>query len=201
MRTAYIGMGGNMASWTGTPEQTLAAAASRLNSLGRILNRSSLYSTAPVGFADQPRYVNAVIELETDLEPPALLAGLMAIEQEFGRDRATSFSNGPRTLDLDILLFGELRLSEPGLQIPHPRLAERLFVLVPLAEIASNLDAGSGKTVAHLIDTLHASVKSGSDAAFPIQSGSWRAGADRGDLHPGAGLRTSRHDDDHPCGG
>jgi 2-amino-4-hydroxy-6-hydroxymethyldihydropteridine diphosphokinase len=108
MRTAYIGMGGNLASWAGAPEATLAAAALRLESLGRVARRSSLYSTAPVGFAAQPRFVNAVVALETELEPRKLLEGLLAIEQEFGRDRSAGIANGPRTLDLDILLFGDL---------------------------------------------------------------------------------------------
>ncbi|MGA2085951.1 MAG: 2-amino-4-hydroxy-6-hydroxymethyldihydropteridine diphosphokinase, partial [Terracidiphilus sp.] len=84
MRTAYIGMGGNLASWAGGPEATLTAAALRLESLGRVVGRSSLYSTAPVGFAAQPRFVNAVVELETELEPRKLLEGLLVIEREFG---------------------------------------------------------------------------------------------------------------------
>jgi len=132
MRTAYIGMGGNLASWAGPPEATLTAAALRLDSLGRMVCRSSLYSTEPVGFAEQPRFVNAVIALETELEPRELLHRLLDIEQEFGRDRSAGFENGPRTLDMDILLLGDLRIREPGLEIPHPRLAERAFVLVPL---------------------------------------------------------------------
>lgn len=136
MQTAYIGMGGNLASWAGTPEATLAAAAMRLESLGRVTRRSSLYSTEPVGFAEQPRFVNAVVALETELEPHELLHGLLEIEKEFGRDRAAGFANGPRTLDLDILLMGELRVSDAALEIPHPRLAERAFVLIPLEEIA-----------------------------------------------------------------
>ncbi len=155
MRTAYIGMGGNLASRAGSPEATLAAAALRLESLGRVVSRSSLYSTEPVGFADQPRFVNAVVALETDLEPRSMLEGLLSIEQEFGRDRTAGFVNGPRTLDLDILLFGNVITSEPGLEIPHPRLAERTFVLVPLCEIAPrNLDAGGGKTVTQLLHDL-----------------------------------------------
>ena len=155
MRTAYIGMGGNLASWAGAPEETLAAAALRLESLGRVARRSSLYSTAPVGFAAQPRFVNAVVALETDLAPRELLDGLLAIEQEFGRDRAAGVVNGPRTLDLDILLLGELEINEPGLEIPHPRLAERAFVLVPLCEIAAEIIVpGCGKTVEELIDSL-----------------------------------------------
>ena len=137
MSAAYIGMGGNLASWAGEPEATLAAAALRLESLGKVARRSSLYSTEPVGFAEQPRFVNAVVALETELKPGELLRALLAIEQEFGRDRATGFANGPRTLDLDILLFGDLKICEPDLDIPHPRLAERAFVLVPLGEIAA----------------------------------------------------------------
>src|ERR1035438_5319340 len=100
MRTAFIGMGANLASWAGAPEATLAAAARRLESLGRVACRSSLYSTAPVGFAEQPRFVNAVVALETELPPRELLDGLLAVEQEFGRTRAAGFANGPRTLDL-----------------------------------------------------------------------------------------------------
>ena len=123
MRTALIGMGGNLASWAGTPDATLAAAGLRLESLGRVVCRSSLYSTAPVGFAEQPRFVNAVIALETKLGPRELLDELLAIEQEFGRDRTAGIANGPRTLDLDILLLEEFEINEAELTIPHPRLA------------------------------------------------------------------------------
>jgi 2-amino-4-hydroxy-6-hydroxymethyldihydropteridine diphosphokinase len=155
MQTAYIGMGGNVASWAGAPEATLEAAALRLESLGRVTRRSSLYSTAPVGFEAQPRFVNAVVELVTDLAPRELLEGLLAIELEFGRDRGAGFANGPRTLDLDILLLGDLEISGPGLEIPHPRLAERAFVLVPLCEIAAKVVVpGCGRTVEELIDSL-----------------------------------------------
>lgn len=189
MQTAYIGMGGNLASWAGTPETTLAAAAARLESLGRVTQRSSLYSTEPVGFAEQPRFVNAVVELETELEPRDLLKGLLAIEQEFGRDRAAGFANGPRTLDLDILLFDDLKISEPGLEIPHPRLAERAFVLVPLNEIAPlAVDVGSGKTVSQLLDDLQLSAANEADAVVPLQSDGWRAGPGGGGLYPDQGL-------------
>ena len=132
MRTAYIALGSNLASRAGPPEATLVAAASSLASLGRLVSRSSLYSTKPVGFADQPRFLNAVLAVDTELEPQAVLAKLLSIEQEYGRDRAAGIPNGPRTLDLDILLLGDLKISRPGLEIPHPRLAERAFVLIPL---------------------------------------------------------------------
>src|SRR5208282_686642 len=106
MPTAYIAMGGNLPSLAGRPEATLTEAAKQLGRLGRVTRRSGLYSTEPVGIIDQPRFVNAVVELETDLEPQPLLEGLLAIEQEFGRDRSAGIRNGPRTLDLDILLYG-----------------------------------------------------------------------------------------------
>jgi len=172
MRTAFIGMGGNLASWAGAPEATLTAAAQRLESLGRVGRRSSLYSTEPVGFAQQPTFLNAVVELETALKPRALLEGLLAIEQEFGRDRAASFVNGPRTLDLDILLLGELTIREPELEIPHPRLNERAFVLVPLSEIAPELLVpGRGATVGELLASLQADT----DAVVRISSETWPA--------------------------
>ena len=147
MPLAAIALGANLPSPAGPPDATLAAALQHFASLGRIAARSSLYSTAPVGFSDQPRFLNAVLALETNLAPRDLLAALLAIERDFGRDRAASVPNGPRTLDLDILLYGDLILSEPGLEIPHPRLVQRAFVLVPLAEIAPDLVIG-GKRVA-----------------------------------------------------
>ncbi|MGO9340590.1 MAG: 2-amino-4-hydroxy-6-hydroxymethyldihydropteridine diphosphokinase [Terracidiphilus sp.] len=181
MHTAYIGMGANLPSWVGTPEATLAAAANRLESIGHVTHRSSLYSTEPVGFVAQPRFVNAVIALETGLAPRDLLNALLAIEQEFGRDRTAGIANGPRTLDLDILLFGDLKIREPLLVIPHPRLGERPFVLVPLNEIAPQIvDAESGMTVSQLLDRLHRKAGSRGDAVVPIQSDSWRAGAGLG---------------------
>jgi 2-amino-4-hydroxy-6-hydroxymethyldihydropteridine diphosphokinase len=182
METAYIAMGGNVPSWAGAPEQTLAAAAERLESLGRVTARSSLYSTDPVGYADQPRFVNAVIALETELSPRALLEGLLALEKEFGRDRAHGIPNGPRSLDLDIVLFGEERISEPGLEIPHPRFAERAFVLIPMNEIAPQiLVSRSGRSVGQLLHSLRNQAKSDTNAVVPIEIGSWRAG-DSGDV-------------------
>jgi 2-amino-4-hydroxy-6-hydroxymethyldihydropteridine diphosphokinase len=190
MPTAYIGMGGNLPSRAGTPEATLATAAARLESLGRVTHRSSLYSTEPVGFAAQPRFVNAVVALETELEPKALLQGLLAIEQEFGRDRTAGFVNGPRTLDLDILLFDDLKISEQngegGLEIPHPRLAERTFVLIPLCEIAPRIiAAGSTTTVSQLLHRLHEHARDETNAVVPIQSDGWSAGACDSGVWPG----------------
>jgi 2-amino-4-hydroxy-6-hydroxymethyldihydropteridine diphosphokinase len=179
MHTAYIGMGANLPSWTGAPEATLAAAAARLDSLGKVTSRSSLYSTEPVGFAAQPRFVNAVIALESELAPLDLLQALLGIEQQFGRDRSSGVPNGPRTLDLDILLFNDSTMSEPGLEIPHPRLSERTFVLIPLCEIAPRvIVTGSGMTVSQWLDRLREKNGREIDAVVPIQSDGWRAGAD-----------------------
>lgn len=155
MRTAYIGLGANLPSAAGPPEATLAAAVERLALLGNVVARSSLYSTEPVGFAEQPRFVNAAVALETGLEPHALLDALLAIEAAFGRDRSRGIANGPRTLDLDLLLIEGLILREPRLEIPHPRFAERAFVLVPLAEIAPRArDPRTGMTVAECLRRL-----------------------------------------------
>lgn len=194
MQTAYVGMGANLESVAGAPEQTLAAAADRLRDLGRVTRRSSLYSTEPVGFADQPRFLNAVVEVQTDLSPRKLLAGLLRIELEFGRDRSAGIQNGPRTLDLDVLLFGSLVLHEAELDVPHPRLAERAFVLVPLCEIASRaVDPRTGATVKELLERLYSNSPHVRDSIFPLQSVCWRADPDG--LGP-AGVRADARDGD-----
>ena len=178
MQTAYIALGANLASLVGPPEATLAATVKRLNDLGKITAQSSLYSTAPVGLADQPRFVNAVVALETELEPRALLNKLLQIEKEFGRDRSKGIPNGPRTLDLDILLIGDLKINEPELELPHPRLTERAFVLVPLHEIAPILQiAGRDQTVSESLQTLQKSRNGETDAVVQIESDGWRAAA------------------------
>ena len=167
-------MGGNLASWAGAPERTLAAAAQRLERLGRVVGRSSLYSTEPVGYAAQPRFVNAVVALDTELTPMELLRGLLAIEQEFGRDRSAGIANGPRTLDLDLLLLGDLVLHEQDLEIPHPRLAKRAFVLTPLAEIAAEVVVpGVGKSVGQLLAKLREGGQDAADAVVRVESEGW----------------------------
>jgi 2-amino-4-hydroxy-6-hydroxymethyldihydropteridine diphosphokinase len=184
MRTAYIGLGANLPGPAGSPDATVAAAVERIASLGRIVARSSLYSTAPVGFQDQPRFLNAVIGIETSLNPRELLSSLLDIEREFGRDRSAGIANGPRTLDLDILLFGDLVISEPDLNIPHPRLQERAFVLVPLNEIAPQArDPRSGACVSQLVESLfhHPQGENhgpqGEDhGVVQVESDHWRAG-------------------------
>jgi 2-amino-4-hydroxy-6-hydroxymethyldihydropteridine diphosphokinase len=99
----------------------------------RVVARSRLHRTKPVGYANQPDFVNAVVLVETTLEPRALLDALLAIEQRHGRVR--TIQNGPRSLDLDIILYGNRVMDEPGLTIPHPRAREREFVMVPLREV------------------------------------------------------------------
>jgi 2-amino-4-hydroxy-6-hydroxymethyldihydropteridine diphosphokinase len=191
MHTAYIGMGSNIAGPAGHPESTLAAAAGRLESFGRVLGRSSLYSTEPVGFSDQPRFFNAVVALETDLAPRALLDALLRIEREFGRNRSSAIRNGPRTLDLDILVYGDERISEPGLEIPHPRLEERDFVVIPLVELASNYpEAATPGIVRRLLRTSPGRLPGLSNAVVPIQSDIWRTLGARGASHSRGAARS-----------
>ena len=106
MEIAYIALGANIPSPAGAPRQTLDAALLRLAGLGRLTARSSYYETAPVGYSDQPTFLNAAAALETDLAPEDLLRHLLEIERSFGRDRTHGIPNGPRTLDLDLILYG-----------------------------------------------------------------------------------------------
>ena len=137
METAYIALGSNLPGPAGTPRETLDAAIDRLAELGHVAARSSYYETEPVGYADQPPFLNAAVALETPIDPHTLLDRLLEVERSFGRDRAQGIPNGPRTLDLDILLYGDYVMSTQALQLPHPRMHQRSFVLVPMAEIAS----------------------------------------------------------------
>jgi 2-amino-4-hydroxy-6-hydroxymethyldihydropteridine diphosphokinase len=139
METAYIALGANLPSPAGNPRQTLDAAMLRLAQLGRLRAQSSYYETAPVGYANQPTFLNAAIALETQLDPQSLLDHLLEIERSFGRDRSHGIANGPRTLDLDILLYGDRIIDTQSLQVPHPGVAQRSFVLLPMAEIAPEL--------------------------------------------------------------
>lgn len=169
-----------MPSPVGPPDATLAAAVARLSAHGCITACSSLYSTTPVGIADQPRFLNAAVALEASLGPHTLLKSLLAIERALGRDRTASIPNGPRTLDLDLLLYGDLILNEHDLELPHPRFAQRAFVLVPLNEIAPALhDPRSGRTVAELLQALRNPPSSAPvddiAAVVPIESAGWHA--------------------------
>jgi 2-amino-4-hydroxy-6-hydroxymethyldihydropteridine diphosphokinase len=139
LRVAYIGLGSNIGSPAGTPADIVSAAMESLGTLGVIWARSSLYRSEPVGYANQPAFVNAAVALRTDRDPERLLTGLLVIERSFGRDRTTSVPKGPRTLDLDLLLMGSLIHESASLVVPHPELPHRRFVLEPLAEIAPDV--------------------------------------------------------------
>jgi 2-amino-4-hydroxy-6-hydroxymethyldihydropteridine diphosphokinase len=131
MTLVYVGLGANL----GDREQTIHLAADAIG--GRRL--STIRETEPWGLVDQPPFLNAVAELETDLPPRALLDRLLAVEQKLGRVREGP-RWGPRSIDLDLLVHGDRVIDEPGLTVPHPRLAERRFVLEPLAELAPELE-------------------------------------------------------------
>jgi len=133
---AYIALGANIDGPFGTPRQTLKAALVRLGDIGRIEAVSGFYETAPVGFLDQPVFLNAAVALLTDIQPEELLDCLLEIERALGRDRSHGVANGPRAVDLDLLLYGDQVVDTPTLQLPHPRMARRRFVLDPLVEIA-----------------------------------------------------------------
>lgn len=134
-RTAFIALGSNLDN----SACTITSAIDAINDISGavVIAKSSLYCTAPIGFTDQPDFVNAVIAVKTTLSPHELLATLLVLESSFGRVRKTR--NGPRTLDLDLLLYDQISLETLELTLPHPRLHLRAFVLVPLAEIAPEL--------------------------------------------------------------
>jgi 2-amino-4-hydroxy-6-hydroxymethyldihydropteridine diphosphokinase len=130
MTRAYVGLGANL----GDREQTIRAAVAELPDVVAV---SPLRETDPVGVTDQPRFLNGVAALETELAPRELLDVLLAVERRLGRERRERW--GPRTIDLDLLLYGDEVIDEDGLKIPHPRLHERRFVLEPLADLAPQL--------------------------------------------------------------
>ena len=133
---AAIALGSNLASEFGDREANLREAVRRLGELGEVKAMSRFYDTEPVGYVDQPRFLNAAVVLETELEPVELMRALLAIEQEMGRERA--IAKGPRVIDLDLLLYGEHVMSTAELTLPHPEMQERRFVLEPLNEVAAD---------------------------------------------------------------
>jgi 2-amino-4-hydroxy-6-hydroxymethyldihydropteridine diphosphokinase len=146
LTTAYLSLGSNL----GDREANLLKALERLESAGaRVLRRSSIYETEPQEMREQPWFLNQVVEIGTTLSPLELLARIRDIEHGLGRQRVVE--KGPRTIDIDILFYGDLILATIELQIPHPRLAERRFVLEPLAELAPELrDPKTGRTASEM---------------------------------------------------
>jgi len=144
---AYVALGSNL----GEPRRQLNEAITAMSGLPetRLAGHSSFYRTAPVGYENQPEFLNAVAALDTRLAPGVLLEGLQGIERRQQRERP--FPNAPRTLDLDLLLFGDERIARPGLTVPHPRMHERAFVLQPLLEMAPEISIpGKGRASDYL---------------------------------------------------
>ncbi|MFL6647597.1 MAG: 2-amino-4-hydroxy-6-hydroxymethyldihydropteridine diphosphokinase [Sulfurifustaceae bacterium] len=146
---AYVGIGSNLESPVAQVRRGVAALERLPDS--RLVGCSSLYRSAPVGITEQPDFINAACALDTTLEPRALMQRLLEIESAHGRTRGPT-RGGPRTLDLDLLLYGELELASPELTLPHPRLHERAFMLYPLFEIAPTLDVPGRGAVATLLE-------------------------------------------------
>jgi 2-amino-4-hydroxy-6-hydroxymethyldihydropteridine diphosphokinase len=144
--TAYVALGGNEGDRLGYLERAVGEMAEHLT----VTAVSPLYETEPVGYADQEWFLNAVVAVETALSPQKLLAVLQAVERALGK--ATPFPNGPRTIDLDILLYGDEVVDQVDLMVPHPRLHERAFVMRPLADVAGDVIVPrQGKTVRQLL--------------------------------------------------
>ena len=152
MTRAYVALGANL----GDRERTLREAVDALAAEEgiEVVAVSTLRETEPVGVGEQPRFLNGAAELETTLTSRELLARLLAVEQRFGRIRSPG-EHGPRTLDLDLLLYGDEVIDEPGLAVPHPRLHERSFVLEPLAELAPGLVVPGRGDVESLLRGVH----------------------------------------------
>jgi 2-amino-4-hydroxy-6-hydroxymethyldihydropteridine diphosphokinase len=160
MSTAYLSIGSNLGDRRANISQAIGALAQRGI---RVVKTSSIYETEPVGFRDQGWFLNCVVEVETSMEPEELLVSILQIEQSLGRRRsAQSVPMGPRIIDIDIILFGEHIIQSDDLQIPHPRMASRKFVLVPLDEIAPQaMHPALNKTLHQLLaeTTDHSIVK------------------------------------------
>lgn len=158
MTRTFIGLGSNQGDSRRLLEQALRA----LKGLARTsVNRcSAYYRTAPLGDPDQPEFLNAVAELDTTLAPLELLCGMQRIEDRLGRTRDRERRWGPRTIDLDLLLFGNMVIRHPDLVVPHPRMGNRAFVLVPLAELVPQLEIpGLGRVSELLADIDTAGVR------------------------------------------
>jgi 2-amino-4-hydroxy-6-hydroxymethyldihydropteridine diphosphokinase len=160
-RVAAIALGSNLVSRFGDREGNLREAIRRAGELGEVRAVSSFYDTAPVGMTEQPRFLNAAMLLETELGPVELMRALLGIERAMGRERSRVEAKGPRVIDLDLLLMGDVVMAVGGgeegieLTLPHPAMAERRFVLEPLAEIAGEMvEPVSGRSVKEMLAGL-----------------------------------------------
>jgi 2-amino-4-hydroxy-6-hydroxymethyldihydropteridine diphosphokinase len=147
MARAFAGLGTNLGDRTANLQRAIGLIRERAT----VTTVSPVYETEPVGYADQPWFLNCVVELDTPLPPHNLWDALQSVERAMGK--ATPFPNGPRVIDADLLLYDDLVIDEPGLQVPHPRMHERRFVLAPLADVAPALvHAALRRTVASLLE-------------------------------------------------
>jgi len=153
MSRVYVALGANL----GDREATIRAALAELDAVPgvRVVAVSSLVETDPVGYVDQPAFLNGAAALETTLAPRELLDLLLAVERRFGRDREGAPPQGPRSLDLDLVLYESAEIDEPGLTVPHPRLHERRFVLEPLSELDPSLEVPGKGEIQTLLAELH----------------------------------------------
>jgi 2-amino-4-hydroxy-6-hydroxymethyldihydropteridine diphosphokinase len=138
MKRAAVALGSNLGSGFGDREANLREAVRRIGRLGEVMAVSSFYDTEPVGYVAQPRFLNGALVLETELAPLELMRGLLEVEREMGREREGAVPKGPRVIDLDLLLYGDVVMETEELTLPHPAMQERRFVLEPLAEIAGD---------------------------------------------------------------
>ena len=150
---AYIALGSNLAGDLDCPTSQVIRGFQSIDNISKtkLIKQSSLYQSAPVGYNAQPDFINAVAEISTQLSPVNLLDALFKIENKAGRQR--SFANAPRELDLDLLLYGDVKMDTKMLTLPHPRMFERAFVLLPLAEISPNLTSANGENIVKLAET------------------------------------------------
>jgi 2-amino-4-hydroxy-6-hydroxymethyldihydropteridine diphosphokinase len=138
-KLAAIALGSNLESRFGDREANLWEAVQRLRERGEVKAVSSVYDTEPVGYLDQPRFLNAAVLLETSLDPTELMRSMLEVEQAMGRERVGAVAKGPRVIDLDLLLYGQVVMNTTELTLPHPEMMGRRFVLEPLAEIAPRM--------------------------------------------------------------